>query len=86
MGVINFFMQMNPEAVAAYPESHRAIIEGRPAWAFAIAVFCWRAWLPSAPAQEVGVLLFFYRVATRCNCDNDPYAWRGRFYNRLWCL
>lgn len=42
MGVINYFMQMNPEAVAAYPESHRAIIEGRPAWAtgaFAIAVF-----------------------------------------------
>ncbi len=41
MGVINFFVQMNPNAVASYPESHRAIIEGRPAWAtagFAIAV------------------------------------------------
>ena len=42
MGVANFFMQMNAEALAAMPESYRAIIEGRPAWAtgaFAIAVF-----------------------------------------------
>ncbi len=42
MGVINFFMQMNADALASFPESHRAIIVGRPAWAtgaFAIAVF-----------------------------------------------
>jgi len=42
MGVMNYFGQMNADAVAAMPESHRAIIEGRPAWAtagFAIAVF-----------------------------------------------
>ena len=42
MGVINFFMQMNPDMLAAYRESERAIVEGRPAWAtgaFAIAVF-----------------------------------------------
>ena len=42
MGVINFFMQMNPDMLAAYRESERTIIEGRPAWvtgAFAIAVF-----------------------------------------------
>lgn len=42
MGVMNYLMQMNPEALAAYPESHRAIVESRPAWAtggFAIAVF-----------------------------------------------
>ncbi len=42
MGVINFFVQMNANALAAMPESHRAIVEGRPAWAtggFAIAVF-----------------------------------------------
>lgn len=42
MGVINFFVQMNPDALAAYRESERAIIEGRPAWAtgaFAMAVF-----------------------------------------------
>lgn len=41
-GVINYFMQMNPDALAAYRESERAIVEGRPAWAtgaFAIAVF-----------------------------------------------
>ena len=42
MGVINYFVQMNPDMVASYRESERAIIEGRPAWAtgaFAIAVF-----------------------------------------------
>ena len=42
MGVINFFMQMNADALAAMPASHRAIVEGRPGWAtsaFAIAVF-----------------------------------------------
>lgn len=42
MGVINFFVQMSPEVLAAYRESERAIIEGRPIWAtggFAIAVF-----------------------------------------------
>lgn len=42
MGVMNFFMQMNADTLASFPESHRAIVEGRPAWAtagFAIAVF-----------------------------------------------
>lgn len=42
MGGLNFFMQLSPEAVASFPETHRAIIEGRPAWAtagFAVAVF-----------------------------------------------
>ncbi len=42
VGVINFFMQMNPDVLAAYREAERAIVEGRPAWAtgaFAIAVF-----------------------------------------------
>lgn len=42
MGVLNFFVQMNADAVAAMPETHRAIIESRPAWAtggFAVAVF-----------------------------------------------
>ena len=42
MGVINFFVQMNPDLLTAYRESERSIVEGRPAWAtggFAIAVF-----------------------------------------------
>ena len=42
MGAVNFFAQMNPDALAAYRESERAIVEGRPAWAtgaFAMAVF-----------------------------------------------
>ena len=40
-GVVNFFAQMNPDVLASYRESERAIVEGRPAWAtgaFAIAV------------------------------------------------
>jgi hypothetical protein len=42
LGIINYFVQMNSDALAAYREAERAIIEGRPAWAtgaFAIAVF-----------------------------------------------
>jgi amino acid transporter len=42
MGVINYFMQMNADSLASFPEVYRPIIEGRPAWAtsaFAIAVF-----------------------------------------------
>jgi hypothetical protein len=42
MGSVNFFVQMNPDVLAAYRESERAIIEGRPVWAtagFALAVF-----------------------------------------------
>ena len=42
LGVVNYFVQMNPDAVASFSESARAIIEGRPAWAtggFAISVF-----------------------------------------------
>ncbi len=42
LGVVNFFVQMNPDVLAAYRESERAIVEGRPAWAtaaFAIGVF-----------------------------------------------
>ena len=39
---MNFLSQMNAETVAAMPESYRAIVEARPAWAtaaFATAVF-----------------------------------------------
>ena len=42
MGIINFFVQMNPDMLDAYRESERAIVDGRPLWAtgaFAIAVF-----------------------------------------------
>jgi len=42
MGCMNFFSQMNAEAVAGMPESYRAMVESRPAWAtgaFAVAVF-----------------------------------------------
>ena len=42
MGVINYFVQMNADSLASFPEAYRPIIAGRPAWAtaaFAIAVF-----------------------------------------------
>lgn len=42
LGSVNYLSQMNTDLVASLPETHRAIIEGRPAWAtggFAIAVF-----------------------------------------------
>ena len=42
MGATNYIMQLNPDVVATFPDSHRAIIEGRPTWAttaFAVAVF-----------------------------------------------
>ena len=42
IGVINYFVQMNADSLASFPELYRPIIEGRPAWAtaaFAIAVF-----------------------------------------------
>ena len=41
-GALNYLGQMDPEMLASYPESHRAIIDSRPAWAtggFAIGVF-----------------------------------------------
>ena len=41
-GSINYLMQTNLEFVATLPETHRAIIEGRPVWAtggFAVGVF-----------------------------------------------
>ncbi len=42
LGSMNYLMQMNPEALADYPEAARVLAETRPAWAtgaFAIAVF-----------------------------------------------
>ena len=85
LGVINFFMQVNAGTLAAMPESQRAIIEGRPAWAtgaFAIAVFG-GAWLPSASAQEVRRVLLVCRVATWRACASDPLPGHSRFNSRL---
>lgn len=42
LGGVNYIMQMNPDLVASLPDTHQAIINGRPAWAtggFAIGVF-----------------------------------------------
>jgi len=42
LGGVNFFMQLDADIVSAMPETHRAIIIGRPMWAtagFAVIVF-----------------------------------------------
>ena len=42
LGSLNYLGQMNADLVATMPDTHRAIIEGRPAWAtggFAVSVF-----------------------------------------------
>ena len=42
MGSANYMMQVTSDSLAAFPETHRAIIESRPGWAtgaFAIGVF-----------------------------------------------
>jgi len=55
-GSANFFMQMDAGIVASFPESDRAIIEGRPLWAtagFGLSVF----------AGALGALLLFLKKA-----------------------
>lgn len=32
MGVVNIFMQMNPDVLATYPESHRTIVASQAGW------------------------------------------------------
>jgi hypothetical protein len=42
LGAVNFISQLNADFVASLPDTHRAIIEGRPVWAtagFAMTVF-----------------------------------------------
>ena len=76
MGVMNYLMQMSTDSLSTFAESHRAIIEGRPAWAtggFAIGVFGWHARLPAASTQEVGRLLSVRRVAFWRDCDDGAH-------------
>ena len=42
LGIVNFFVQMDPAVIAHYRETERVIVAGRPVWAtagFAVAVF-----------------------------------------------
>lgn len=72
MGAMNFFMQMRPETLAPFPESHRTVIENRPAWAtisFAISVFggvlgCLLLLLRKAAAYIVFIVSFIGVIAT----------------------
>lgn len=41
-GIMNYLAQTKPDGIAALPETHRAIVDGRPSWAtggFAVGVF-----------------------------------------------
>ena len=56
MGDVNYYIQVNADSLASFPEHYRPIIEGRPAWAtgaFAIAVF----------GGTIGCILLFVRKA-----------------------
>jgi len=60
LGSVNFFMQMDSGVVASFPETHRAIIEGRPGWAtggFGLAVL----------GGAIGSLLLLLRKQTAIN-------------------
>ena len=59
-GAINYIMQTNMDFVATLPETHRAIIEGRPIWAtggFALGVF----------GGALGCLLLLFRKSISIN-------------------
>jgi len=74
MGILNFFVQMVPEIVKTFPESHQAIINGRPVWAtlgFAIAVFGGTIGCFFAASQKIGCLLFVYRIVNWCIDYNE---------------
>ena len=84
MGIMNFFMQMKAGMLAEMPESQRAIIESRPAWAtgaFAIAVF----------GGALGCLLlllrksaaFYLFIASLLGVIVQLIPYLGRFDNRL---
>ena len=86
MGVINFLVQMNADALASFPESHRAIVGGRPAWAtgaFAIAVFGGALGCLLLLLRKSAAYYFVYRVATWRDRAAGPYPWHCQFDNRL---
>lgn len=86
MGVINFFMQIDSDTLAAMSESQRAIVAGRSAWAtgaFAIAVLSGSAGWLLPLAQEVGRILFVHCVAHRHGRAHDPLPWHFRSTTNL---
>ena len=85
MGVMNFIVQMDLDMVATYPESHRAIIMSRPAWAtgaFGLAVFggvlgCLLLFF----TEKIGSLLCVRRFVVWCDCAFVLIPWHDWYDN-----
>jgi hypothetical protein len=68
------------------PETHRAIIDTRPAWAtgeFAVAVFGGALGCLLLLLKKAGRSLFVNRITSWRDCDYDPYTWHCPFDRRL---
>ena len=63
MGVVNIFMQMNPVALATYPESHRTIVASQTGWIAAsvtIAIFGGALGCVLLLLRKAGAIYLFY--------------------------
>ena len=89
MGGVNFFVQMNADAVAAMPETHRAIIEGRPSWAtggFAITVFGGALGSLVLLLRKSAATYLFIASLLGAIVTITHNPWRCSIDNRLQCL
>ncbi len=63
MGVVNIFMQMNPDVLATYPESHRTIVASQTGWIAAsvtIAIFGGTLGCVLLLLRKAGAIWLFY--------------------------
>lgn len=63
MGVVNIFMQMNPDVLATYPESHRTIVASQTGWISAsvtIAIFGGALGCVLLLLRKAGAVWLFY--------------------------
>ena len=85
LGGVNFFVQMNADVVTSFPETARAIIEGRPAWAtggFAIAVFGGALGCLSFSRKIINVNDRYRRKQTFTATPSHSHrsAWKGQLF------
>ena len=63
MGVVNIFLQMNPDVLATYPESHRTIVASQTGWISAsvtIAIFGGALGCVLLLMRKAGAIWLFY--------------------------